>query len=223
MDRSGNVASSKLALVGAFGATMLLACVSGCSSEDVVEVVSDASADATDESRPSRPQGDAAVDGTVTDAGTQTDGRPAEEFDAFIADVAIDSSDPRLVNGPDLAPCSNAANQRGAIYFDLTDSGTTEHVEWNNKSVPPERAFQISNYRCIKVKVGQTFRWDWDGENDLVGFHRMISNGGTSPSFVDTASASATKIEATFTAPGTYGYTCQPHPFAMSGVVWVVP
>ncbi|MFO0676884.1 MAG: hypothetical protein U0169_10135 [Polyangiaceae bacterium] len=45
----------------------------------------------------------------------------------------------------------------------------------------------------MKVKVGQTFQWDWDGENDLVTFHVLVPNGGDSPSFVDTANHGRTK------------------------------
>ena len=107
--------------------------------------------------------------------------------------------------------------------MDLTASNAFRQVEWNHSSSPPDKAFQLSSWRCAKVKVGQTFEWDWDGLNDLTTFHVMVGNGGDSPSFVDSANVSRKKIVATFTAPGTYGYTCGPHPTAMSGVIWVVP
>jgi plastocyanin len=142
--------------------------------------------------------------------------------DANSSDAGADSGK-MLEPGPELSPCTSAPGFLGANYLDLTDPAALREVVWNHTSVPPESSFQLSQMRCIKVRAGQKFTWNWDGRHDLTVFHVMIANGGTAPSFLPTANITKEKITATFTTPGTYGYTCAPHPSAMSGVVWVVP
>ena len=188
----------------AFGLTVGLAVI-GCSeAAPTNEGVADASVEAS--TRPAPPPSDA-LDPSYT-------GPPRPP---------AGSAPPVVVDGPELNPCSSATGLLGAKYLDLTAPDAFRRVEWNSKSSPADEAFQLTPWRCVKVRVGQSFQWEWDGLHDLTTFHVMVGNGGTSPSFVDSIAASKKTIVATFAAAGTYGYTCDPHPVGMAGVVWVVP
>jgi plastocyanin len=162
------------------------------------------------------------LDGSMDDASDAFHEHPPDDAGPLPPDATLmDSGVPR-VPGPPLRPCTNEPGWLGASYIDLTDPGAVREVEWNNASPTRSREFQLSNMRCVKVKVGQSFTWNWDGLNDLQVFHVMIPNGGDTPSFVSTAQVSRERITATFGKAGTYGYTCAPHPTGMSGVIWVV-
>jgi plastocyanin len=68
---------------------------------------------------------------------------------------------------------------------------------------------------CVHIKVGQSATWTAN-----FGDHPLEAYKGTMPSPIVTTS-SGTSVTFTFSTPGTYGYQCQFHPFAMFGAVEV--
>lgn len=96
------------------------------------------------------------------------------------------------------------------VYEDETAPDAGRTIRWD---LPP---FQGDNAdACMMIKVGQTIKWDGD-----FGMHPLDTLGGTTPNPI--LDYDHTTGEVTFTAPGSYGYTCDNHA-QMTGAIKVVP
>ncbi len=90
-----------------------------------------------------------------------------------------------------------------ATFVDRTADNAARTVPWNEDLI-------YEPVRCMQVRVGQSVTFNGDLDN-----HPMLPSGGDAPSPLGAAVA-------TFTAPGTYGYRCIPHPSEMNGAIRVV-
>lgn len=108
------------------------------------------------------------------------------------------------VNGPEVSVCN--ASALGNDYLDLTPACADRSVDWNHTE------FQLSDYRCAKIKAGQSFTF----RTSSFRFHPIVGDGpiGT------TAKESDTKLTVRFDTPGNYAYFCAIHD-GMEGVIVV--
>ena len=94
-----------------------------------------------------------------------------------------------------------------ADYLDRTAPAADRTLTWDFSIVgDPER--------CLKVRVGQSVRWD----GDLQFSHPLTNDEGTLPNPISGHDASGVVV---FTQPGTFGYRCDNH-FQMRGAILVV-
>lgn len=113
-------------------------------------------------------------------------------------------ADPQGGKGGDTDPPTPTTINGCATFVDRTADGASRTLPWNEDLI-------YEPARCMQVRVGQSVTFDGDLDN-----HPMVPSGGDMPSPVGGAVA-------TFTAPGTYGYRCIPHPAEMNGAIHVVP
>ena len=93
-----------------------------------------------------------------------------------------------------------------STYTDHTSASDAREIAWG---------FEVTSdpAHCMTVKVGQTVHW-----NGNLGSHPLGVKGGDSPSPIATVDPTG---HVTFTAAGTYGYTCTVHS-PMIGAIKVV-
>ena len=120
--------------------------------------------------------------------------------------IAIGALALGLCLGPATA---SAAPSDCSSYTDRSGAGDSRTLVWD---------FSITSNpaRCMKVRVGQSVIW----QGDVLGFHPLASDGGTTPNPIPGAPTSASAT-VTFTQPGTFGYICGNHAF-MTGAIQVV-
>ena len=148
---------------------------------------------------------DAAPDAALTDA----DSESAPATDAA-SDSATDSPSDA---GSDAAPANGydggIVNKCTTFVDDTADGGLIV----GPMTQPP--AQYVPN--CVHIVAGQSVTWTSNFAD-----HPLMTFGGTTPTPIVTTSTGTT-VTFTFPAPGTYGYQCQFHPFAMYGAVQVTP
>jgi plastocyanin len=140
-----------------------------------------------------------------TDASAETDSASDAISDAGESDATDASAESSVDAGYD----GGVVNGCTTFVDDTADGG----ILVGPTTQPP--AQYVPN--CVHITAGQSATWTAN-----FGDHPLMAYKGTTPNPIVTTST-GTSVTFTFPNPGTYGYQCQFHPFAMFGAVEVTP